>query len=114
MTEAQLQDRIVDLARTLGWRAAHFRPAQTKHGWRTACQYDAEGWPDLFLVHPLSGDKVAAEVKTWARRNSMSEAQANWLCDLRRIGMDTYVWTERDWDDVIVPRLVAPTNARVA
>ena len=114
MTEQELMDKVVELARTVGWRVAHFRPARTQHGWRTACQYDAEGWPDLFLVHPDAGDKLAVELKVWARRNDVSDAQRHWLVDLEMCGIETALWTERDFDTEIVPRLLRPTNARVA
>ncbi|MGZ4317386.1 MAG: hypothetical protein ACXVRS_16380, partial [Gaiellaceae bacterium] len=60
MTGAELQDAIVQAAHLAGWHVAHWRPAQTAHGWRTPCQYDAKGWPDLTLVGPRL---VVAEIK---------------------------------------------------
>jgi len=50
MSEAALQNAIYELAKTLGWRVAHFRPAKTERGWRTAGSYDAAGFPDMVLV----------------------------------------------------------------
>lgn len=49
MTENDLQRAILDAARILGWRAAHFRPCRTGKGWRTPVEGD-NGFPDLVLV----------------------------------------------------------------
>jgi hypothetical protein len=62
-TEAEYTATIIDAARILGWRTAHFRPARTVHGWRTAVQGDAKGWPDLVLVHPDAGYVWFVELK---------------------------------------------------
>lgn len=43
--ERQWQAQVIELARILGWRVAHFRPALTKHGWRTPVQADGAGFP---------------------------------------------------------------------
>lgn len=50
MTEQQLLANVLDLCRLLGLRTAHFRPAQTAHGWRTPVSGDGQGWPDLVIV----------------------------------------------------------------
>ena len=34
MTEADYQKAIIELARLLGFKVAHFRAAKTAHGWR--------------------------------------------------------------------------------
>lgn len=121
MTENELMDKVVDLAHTLGWKAAHFRPARTEQGWRTACQYDAKGYPDLHLTYVADFgtprfrfDELYAELKTWRNRTKVDVDQARWLHDLSKLGHDVFVWTERDFDNVIAPRLMRPTNARVA
>lgn len=50
MTEAELQEAIIEAAHLLGWRAAHFRPAQNARGdWRTPVAADGKGFPDLCL-----------------------------------------------------------------
>src|SRR5215217_4018452 len=48
-TEAECQATIIEAARVLGYRVAHFRAARTMHGWRTPLQGDA-GWPDLVIA----------------------------------------------------------------
>ena len=92
MTERDLQDWIVAAARLLGWRVAHFRPAWTEKGRRTAGAYDAQGWPDLVLVR----DRVVfAEVKV--QRGRLQPDQAHWLDALREAGQEVYVWRTDDW-----------------
>ena len=92
MSERELQDWIVAAARLLGWRIAHFRPAWTEKGWRTAGSYDAQGWPDLVLVR----DRVVyAEIKL--ERGRLSAAQDAWLEVLREAGQEVYVWKPADW-----------------
>ena len=52
------------IATMLGWVHVHFRPAMTKHGWRTAGSGElAEGWPDLVLSGPVTSRLIFAELK---------------------------------------------------
>lgn len=124
ITERQNMERIADLARPLGWKIKHDRPGMTVRGHRTAVTYDGQGWPDLFMVHPASGDCLARELKTWARRKELGPGQAAWLDWLWCAGIDAGqdepdrdqpvgVWTERDWSDIIVPRIMRHTAAAV-
>src|SRR5665213_1836630 len=64
MTEAQWQRRVLDLAQLCGWRVAHFRPARTATGWRTAVEADGVGYPDLTMVR--DGRLLFAELKSEA------------------------------------------------
>lgn len=94
MNEAQLTDVIVDAARLYGWKVAHFRPAQTARGWRTAMQGDT-GFPDLVLAR--DGEVIMAELKVGRakrRPDQMAWAEA--------IGPDLYqLWTDRDLDAIM-------------
>jgi hypothetical protein len=74
VTEHELQATILEAARVLGWRIYHQRPAQTRHGWRTALTGDP-GFPDLILARP--GRVLALELK--AARGRPRDAQADWL-----------------------------------
>lgn len=47
ISEAELQSAVIELARTLGYRVAHFRAARTAQGWRTPVEADGAGFPDL-------------------------------------------------------------------
>lgn len=77
MSEAQLQDAIIEAAKLYGWRCAHFRPAMTVRGWRTPVQGDA-GFPDLVLAR--LGKVMFLELKREGGR--VSPDQQAWLNDL--------------------------------
>lgn len=86
---------VVDAARLFGWRAAHFRPAQTNQGWRTPVAADAAGFPDLVLVHALARRVLWRELKLDAGK--LSQAQEGWLSALQEAGEDAAVWRPGDW-----------------
>lgn len=93
MTEAELQRGVIELARVLGWRVAHFRPALTEHGYRTAVQGDGRGFPDLVLVKPPR--LMFVELK--ADRGSFGPDQAAWLGELELTAAEVYVWRPAMW-----------------
>lgn len=106
MTEAELQAAVVQMARTFGWRVAHFRPARTAKGWRTAVGYDGAGFPDLVLAR----DRVVfAELKGDGGR--LRPEQNEWGAVLERAGAEWYVWTPADWMAGDVDRVLAPIGA---
>lgn len=83
---------ILELAGYLGYRRAHFRPALTKHGWRTPVSADGKGFPDLLLVHPERGF-LFAELKTGAGR--LEPEQIAWRDTIVLAGGRWYLWTDR-------------------
>jgi hypothetical protein len=96
VTERQLQDAVIECARTLGWRVAHFRPAMTAKGWRTPVEADGAGFPDLFMVHWKNGmAPYAIELKS--ERGKVRPEQQDWLDALFRVGCYTAVWRPSDW-----------------
>jgi hypothetical protein len=123
MKETEQLDRIVQFTRDLGmgWRFKHDRHAQSTRGYRTPVQYHGQGWPDVLAVHPESGDLFVRELKQWARRNVLGPGQQDWLQWLQTAGIDVGqaepardqpvgIWTERDWETIIVPRLLRPVG----
>lgn len=101
LSERELLDVVLQTARIFGWRVAHFRPAQTKHGWRTAVGGDGAGFPDLVLVR----DRVVF-VELKVGRNTLAAEQAEWARYLELAGAEFHVWTEHDWfSGVIEARL---------
>jgi hypothetical protein len=92
LSEAQLQAATIDLAHAYGWLVAHFRPAQTAKGWRTAVAADGRGFPDLVLAK--QGRVLFAELK--ASVGLLTDAQRKWLDEL---GPDAYLWTPKSWSD---------------
>lgn len=106
MSEADLQQTVIEMARVYGWLVAHFRPARTAKGWRTAIEGDA-GFPDLVLVR--DGRVLFVELKQ--ENGKPSAAQGRWLSELcptrecaRRV--EVYVWRPSDLPsipDVLYP-----------
>ena len=94
-TERDFQQQVIDLARLCGWRIAHFRPARTERGWRTAVQGDT-GWPDLVLCRPPV--TLFRELK--AEKGKLTDDQAAWLAQLAACGLDTDTWRPSDWPDI--------------
>ena len=97
VTETQFQTQVIELAHVLGYRVAHFRPAQTSRGWRTPVQADCKGFPDLILCKP--GRLLAVELK--AEKKKPSAEQEAWLEWFREAGASTYLWHPSDWERIV-------------
>ena len=94
LTEADFLRQVLDLARILGWRSAHFRPAWSGRGWRTPVQGDGAGFPDLILVRRER--VIAAELKR-EQGGRVSDDQLLWLRALDAAGLETAVWRPSDF-----------------
>ncbi len=93
ISEKDLQNAAVALAKTLGYRVAHFRPAIGRGGrWSTPMQ-GHPGWPDLVLVG--RGRVVFRELKVGT--NNLSPDQEMWGAALLAAGADWAVWHDFDW-----------------
>lgn len=95
ITEQEFQQQVIDLGHLLGWRVAHFRPAQTAKGWRTPATADGKGFPDLVLVRERV---IFAELKT--DRGKLTDDQAAWLAALAHAGAEAYIWRPSEFDAV--------------
>jgi hypothetical protein len=103
LDEEQLQDAIIKGAHVLGWRVAHFRPAQARSGrWLTPVAADGKGFPDLVLVRERV---IFAELKGDGGR--VSAEQAEWLSNLARADAEVYLWTADAWRDESILRTLA-------
>lgn len=87
MSEAQLQDAVIELCRRLSVLVCHFRPARTASSWRTALSGD-KGFPDVVCA----GERgtIFRELKSESGR--LTAEQSEWLA---RLGGD--VWRPSDW-----------------
>ena len=96
MSEAELQDNIVDMAQRFGWMVHGERPARTKDGqWRTPVQGDA-GWPDLVLARYTKAkgfQLLIIELKS--EKGTITAEQMEWL----RVLEGAKVWRPLDWLD---------------
>ncbi len=93
VSEAELQSGIIAAAHAYGYKVAHFRPAKTAKGWRTAVAADGRGFPDLVIAKP--GRLIFAELKSSV--GLLTDAQRGWIESLP----NAYVWTPKDWPDRI-------------
>lgn len=94
-SERDFQKTVIELAQVLGWRVAHFRPARTKYGWKTAVAADGAGYPDLSMVRERI---IFAELK--AEKGKVSAEQQEWLEAIEAAGGEAYVWRPSDWNDL--------------
>ena len=93
MTETDLLNATLDLAKVYGWKRLHIRPAKTDHGYRTPVQGDGKGFPDLLLLN--LNRVVAAELKGIAGK--CTEEQLEWLYAFDEAGAETHIWNPSDW-----------------
>jgi hypothetical protein len=97
MTEAELQAEVLKLARMYGWLAFH--PHDSRRS--------TPGYPDLTLVHSVTGALVFAELKT--ERGRTTREQDTWLTVLGR-RHHAFVW--RPADLPTIARLLGPAGQR--
>ena len=94
ISETDFQAQILELAGLLGWHTAHFRPAMTKHGWRTPVSGEGKGFPDTVLVR----DRVIfCELKR--QSGKLREEQEWWRDWLIAAGQEWYSWKPSDFDE---------------
>jgi hypothetical protein len=101
VSEAELQKAVIELARRLGWRTAHFRPGMTQTGrWVTAVQGDGKGFPDLVLAR--REEVLFVELKAEKGRTSFD--QREWLRELP--GDSVFLWYPKDWLDGTIEQVL--------
>lgn len=106
MTEAELQACVLDLAKVMHWRVAHFRQALTAKGWRTPVSADGAGFPDLVLAAPCRHDAIYSQVLFVELKGSggkVTSAQREWL-DL--LAPNAAVWTPKEWLDGTIQKVL--------
>jgi len=104
MKETEFQSQVIDLAQRSGWCVAHFRPVrvQRKDGsvyYETPVQADGAGFPDLLMIHEVTGRVIAAECK--AEGGTLSPAQRKWMTLFMNSPAEWYVWYPEDWDMIV-------------
>lgn len=97
-TEEGFLQAVMAFAKLNGWRSAHFRPAKTAKGWRTAVGGEGKGFPDLVMIHPALQKMVVAELKVG--RNTTTHDQDVWLDHFKEVCDDVYVWRPTDWPTI--------------
>jgi hypothetical protein len=101
--EKVILNQVLDLAKLFGWRSAHFRPAMTKWGYRTAVSGDGKGFVDVVLVR---------ERVIWIECKRVGEPlkpeQELWRDALLAAGQEYYIWTPDDFEEVA--KILQPTS----
>ncbi len=99
MTETELKDIVISVAKRYGWLIHHDLPAQNNRGrWLTNIQGDA-GFPDLLMVHPVSGKILAVELKS--ERGKLSPLQKRWLMAFDAGKVFNSVWKPSDMEYIL-------------
>lgn len=93
MSEDELLFNVLDLFAHFGVTTAHFRPARTNKGWRTAVQGDGKGFPDIVAV--VGGRVIFRELKPEAGR--LEPDQRRWRDVLLEHGQDWALWKPKQW-----------------
>ena len=102
-TEDELLPTVLELAEVKGWLRAHFRPAKTEKGWRTAVSGDGKGFPDLVLVRERV---VFIELKV--KGKMPSDYQWYWLTALHEAGAEVYlIWIDEDSEWEFIKEVLA-------
>ncbi len=99
MSEADLKEVVISVAKRYGWLIHHDLPAQNSRGrWLTNVQGDA-GFPDLILLHPVSGKLLAVELK--AEKGKLSPLQKRWLMAFDAGSHFNSVWKPSDMEYIL-------------
>jgi hypothetical protein len=99
MTEAEFKNVVISIAKRYGWLIHHDLPAQNSRGkWATHIQGDA-GFPDLLMVHPVSGKILAVELK--AEKGKLSPLQKRWLMAFDVSATFNSVWKPSDMEYIL-------------
>jgi hypothetical protein len=105
MLEADLQRCVTDMAALFGWSHVHFRPAQTRKGWRVPVEGPlGAGWPDLVLVRVRDRRLLFVELKR--ELGQVSADQAAVLAALGAVA-EAVVWRPSDLTDGRVQAVLA-------
>lgn len=103
MSEKQLQEAIIQLARLRGFMVFH--PYDSRRS--------TPGWPDVFLLHPRTGDVVVAELKSAVGK--LTPAQWEWIAAFATAGITVHVWRPEHLTGGQIARALTPSDvARTA
>lgn len=99
-SEAEFQAAVIELARLRGFMVFHDYDSRRK----------TAGWPDLFCLHPRTGDIVVAELKTSSGR--VSKAQQAVIDAFALAGIVVHVWRPAYMRSHQIARALTPSDVR--
>ena len=88
VTERDLRQQVVDLAKLFGYKA-YF-------SWTSI--HSPRGFPDLVLACQARERVIYAELKT--EKGKVSDSQREWLDELTACGQEVYLWRPADFEEV--------------
>lgn len=94
-TEADFATWFEDLLHRFNWTLAHFRPAKTEKGWRTAVSCDGAGFPDYICISPVTpdGTRRLLVVELKSATGKVSPEQQAWLEMFAQVeSAEVYIW----------------------
>lgn len=91
-TEKQLQDQILDMAKSLGWLAYHTHDSRRSQ----------KGFPDLTLVHEKQRRLLFWELKS--QKGRATPEQKVWMATLTAAGHVATIIRPSDWADGVVEK----------
>jgi hypothetical protein len=106
-SEREFQKTVIQMARLLGYRAAHFRRVRVQRRggttyYETPAAADGVGWPDLVLVRAAGKDRPGRVlfIELKAQRGLVRPTQRAWLALLKEAGAEAYCWRPKDWQTI--------------
>lgn len=102
MTEAQLQQMVVDLARYCGYLSMHIHDSRKSSG---------AGFPDLVLVHKLTGRVLFIELKSDTGR--IRPEQHVWMGALQK-RQEAHIWRPEDWTSGAIRQVLTTDPVEMA
>lgn len=99
MTEAELMANVRQVALLGGWLTYHTHDSRRSD----------KGFPDLVMVHPITGRTVYVELKS--AKGRIRPEQRTWIDALYRGGHEVYVWRPADWPVLVQRVLLAERQA---
>lgn len=100
ITEASFTRQVIQFSQLHGWKVAHFRPAMTANGWRTAVQGDGVGFPDLVMVRCREPRRQVIFAELKVPPNKTTDEQNQWRHNLLLNGASYYLWTPDNWQEI--------------
>jgi hypothetical protein len=101
MSEAQLQQMVIDLAHWAGFMHWHV----------TDPRRSRPGFPDLVLVHTRNGRLIFAELKS--EKGRIRPEQQVWLEHLGH-HHEVYLWRPQHWESGVIRRVLTAETRREA
>jgi hypothetical protein len=101
VSEAQLQQMVIDLARWAGF--LHFHDNDPRR--------NRAGFPDLVLIHTTTGRLIFIELKS--EKGKLRPEQDVWLTHLG-VHHEVYVWRPQHWETGLIRRVLLEERRAVA